>query len=376
VSGDRSAPEWSDEAWRLAFTNAPIGCAIVALDGMFLQVNEALCRIVGYGADELATLTFQDITHPDDLEADLALVRALVAGDIPNYRMEKRYLRRDGSVVWINLTVSLVHNPDGTPAYFISQMEDIDQQRAANEAMRQSEAQLRSLTDSIQDAIIGSDLSGTIITWNAAAACMFGYSAEEAVGCNLTMLVPEARRAAETAALRRLAAGGKPRLLGQTVRQTAVRRDGTEFPVEITITAARDHEIRGYTAVVRDVSERDLFEEKAAILSVLLDNEDEAVVAFTLEGTVTTWNRGAERLYGYTAEEACGKRVGLLLLSPEEEQDCQLVEAARQVADGESVAYDGQRRRKDGSTVGVSVMLRPVVERGEVVGMVGITRVQ
>jgi PAS domain S-box-containing protein len=374
MSSGQSAPEWSDEAWQLAFANAPIGCAIVALDGSFLQVNDALCRIVGYSAAELVTLTFQDITHPDDLDADLALVHALVAGDIPNYRMEKRYLRRDGTDVWSNLTVSLVHDAGGSPAYFISQIEDIDQRRAANEAMRLSEARLRSITDSIQDAIISADLSGTITTWNRAAAAMFGYSAEEAVGQNLSLLVPEPQRAAELAALRRLAAGGKPRLIGHPARLTAVRSDGAEFLVELTITLAEDGELRGYTAVVRDVAERARFEQKAAVLSVLLEAEDEAVVAFNLEGIVTTWSRGAERLYGYTPEEACGKRIGLLLLDPASEQDARFIGVMRRVIEGGSVEYDGDRRTKDGSTVGVSVTLKPLVDRGEVVGMVGITR--
>jgi PAS domain S-box-containing protein len=163
-------------------------------------------------------------------------------------------------------------------------------------------------------------------------------------------------------------------LIGQTARRAAVRADGTTFPVEITITSTVGLEAGGYTAVVRDLSERDQYEEKAAILSALLDTEEAAVVAFTLQGIVTAWNPGAERLYGYTAEEACGKRVGLLVLDPADEEDARFVDIMRRVSEGASAVYDGQRRRKDGTTVGVSVTLKPLVERGEVVGMVGITR--
>lgn len=364
----------SDEAWRLAFTNAPIGCAIVALDGTCLRVNEALCRITGYSASELLTLTFQDITHPDDLDADLALVKALAAGDIPHYRMEKRYLRRDGDQVWVNLTVSVVHEADGSPAYFVSQIEDIDKRRAANEALRLSEARLRSITDSIQDAIIGTDLSGTITTWNRAAAWMFGYTVDEAVGRNVTTIMPEAQRPPFVAALRRLAAGGKPKLIGHPVRRIGLRADGREFPVEMTITLTDTGESRGYTAVVRDLSEHDRFEENASILTALLDTEDQAVVAFTLNGTVITWSRGAERIFGYTAEEACGKEVGLLLLDPAADLESEFEDVMRTVAEGGSAEYDARRRTKDGSSVGVSVTLKPLVERGEVVGMLAISR--
>lgn len=368
------APGWSDEAWQLAFTNSPIGCAIVGLDGRCLQVNEALCGILGYGESELLSLTFQDITHPDDLDADLALVKALAGGDIPKYRMEKRYLRPDGSHVWANLSVSLVHHKDGTPAYFISQVEDIQERRDAAEALRLSEARLRNLADSIHDAIIGADLHGTITTWNHAAAEMFGYTRDEAVGQKLTLIIPPSQRAAHTAALARLSAGGKPRIIGQPVRFTALRADGSEVPVELRITTSDTVGSRHYTAVVTDLSERDRNEEKAAILSALLDTEESAVIVFTLDGTVTTWNRGAERIYGYTAAEACGKRVGLLLLDPDPDLDSKFADIMRRVTGGESAVYDGRRRTKDGSTIGVSVTLRPLKERGEVVGMVGITR--
>ena len=374
MSDLHAVPGWSDEAWELAFTNSPIGCAIVSLDGRCLRVNEALCRIVGYEASELLSLTFHDITHPDDLEADVALVKALVEGDIPKYQMNKRYLRPDGSHVWANLTVSLVHHKDGTPAYFISQIEDIQDRRVADEALRLSEERLRNLTDSIQDAIIGADLHGTITTWNHAAAGMFGYTRDEAVGQKLTLIIPPSQRPAHTAALARLAAGGQPRFIGQPVRFTALRADGSEVQVELRITTSEAAGSRHYTAVVTDLSERDRNDETAAILSALLDTEESAVIAFTLDGTVTKWNRGAERIYGYTAAEACGKTVGLLLLDPDPDLESKFADIMRRVTDGESAVYDGRRRTKDGSTIGVSVTLRPMKERGEVVGMVGITR--
>lgn len=369
-----TAPGWSDEAWRLAFTNAPIGCAIVGLGGRILRVNEALCRIVGYEESELLSLTFQDITHPDDLDADLALVKALVAGDIPKYRMEKRYLRPDGGHVWSNLTVSLMHNADGSPAYFISQIEDIQERRVTDHALRLSEERLRTITDSLQDAIIGADLHGTMTTWNRAAADMFGYTRDEAVGHKLTMIIPPEQRPAHTAALTRLAAGGKPRIIGQPVRFMALRADGAEIPVEVRITTAEAAGSRQYTAVVRDLSDRDRYQEKAAVLTALLDTDETALVAFTLDGTVITWSRGAERLYGYTPDEAYGKKVGLLLLDPAPDLPSQFEGIVQRVIGGEVAEYEGNRRAKDGSTIGVSVSLRRLMERGEVIGMVGIHR--
>ena len=103
----------ANERFRLAFDGAPIGMALVGLDGRWLQVNPALCEIVGYPADELLTTTFQDITHPDDLEADLGLMHKVLADEIASYSIEKRYFHADGHVVWINLAVSLVRDTAG-----------------------------------------------------------------------------------------------------------------------------------------------------------------------------------------------------------------------------------------------------------------------
>lgn len=119
----------SEETFRLAMENAPIGKALVALDGHWLQVNTALCDLLGYAHEELLKTDFQTITHPDDLSADMALVAKVLAGEIASYALEKRYTHKDGHTIWGLLSVSLVRNVDGTPAYFISQIQDITERR-------------------------------------------------------------------------------------------------------------------------------------------------------------------------------------------------------------------------------------------------------
>jgi PAS domain S-box-containing protein len=133
----------SEERFRSAFELSPIGIALVGLDGRWLEANHALCEIVGYTQEELRALTFQDITHPDDLEADLALVQRLLAGEIPSYQMEKRYFRKDGATIWVLLTVSLMHAADGTATTFLSQVMDITARKQADrEVERALELQL------------------------------------------------------------------------------------------------------------------------------------------------------------------------------------------------------------------------------------------
>jgi diguanylate cyclase (GGDEF)-like protein/PAS domain S-box-containing protein len=111
--------------------NAPIGMALVELDGRFREVNRALCRIVGYAEDELVGSTFQQITHPDDLEDDLDRVQQLLDGTIDHYAMEKRYVTSTGEVVWVLLAVSLARDERDEPAYFVSQVQDITDARSA-----------------------------------------------------------------------------------------------------------------------------------------------------------------------------------------------------------------------------------------------------
>ena len=119
----------SEERFRQAFEFAGTGMAIVGLDGRWMRVNQAICDIVGYPAEELMRKTFQEITHPDDLESDLHHVQDLLGGVRRVYQMEKRYFHRSGRVVWIRLTASLVRDTSGAPLHFVSQIEDITQQK-------------------------------------------------------------------------------------------------------------------------------------------------------------------------------------------------------------------------------------------------------
>lgn len=116
-----------------AFTHSCIGMALVGLDGRWLDVNNALCQLVGYSKNELLLLTFQDITHPDDLAPDLAYTKRLLDGEVSSYSLEKRYITKDGKFVWIALTVSLARNDDCEPDFFIAQIVDISAQRRAEQ---------------------------------------------------------------------------------------------------------------------------------------------------------------------------------------------------------------------------------------------------
>jgi two-component system, sensor histidine kinase and response regulator len=129
------------------FEQAAVGIAQVAPDGRWTRVNHKLCDIVGYDMDELLQRTFQDITHPEDLETDLGYMRALLAGEVASYSIERRYIRKSGEIVWVNLTVSLVRRADGAPDYFISVIEDITETKRIEQELDRHRHDLERLVE-------------------------------------------------------------------------------------------------------------------------------------------------------------------------------------------------------------------------------------
>ncbi|MBU1775569.1 MAG: PAS domain S-box protein [Gammaproteobacteria bacterium] len=127
----------SEERFRKAFQYSAVGMALVGLDGRWIKVNDSLCQIVGYPEQELLSKTFQDITHPVDLQTDLGFLKQLLAGEIDHYQMEKRYIHKDSHVVWIRLSVSLIRDTQNNPIHFVSQIDDITERKLAEQKIRQ-----------------------------------------------------------------------------------------------------------------------------------------------------------------------------------------------------------------------------------------------
>jgi len=169
----------AEERFTLAFEAAPIGKALVAPDGRWLRVNPALCRILGYTEEELRGLTFQDVTHPDDLESDLDLVHQVIAGLIPRYAIEKRYIRRDGRVVRAQLDVALVRDELGHPLYFISQVQDITARTAMVAALARAERTQRASLDALEQGVVLATVDGEVEVANPAAERILGMTREE-----------------------------------------------------------------------------------------------------------------------------------------------------------------------------------------------------
>ncbi|WP_158292266.1 PAS domain S-box protein [Paracraurococcus ruber] len=250
----------SEARFRDTFDQAAVGIAHVGLDGSWLRVNGRLCAMLGYSEAELLALSFQDITHPDDLDADLDNVRQVLGGEIASYNMEKRYSRKDGAVLWIELTVSLCRDADGSPLHFISVVQDIAGRKAAETARWQSEARLRLATTGTGIGTWELDLLAGRGQWSPEAAALLGIDHLDDTGESWAESIHPADRAGVAEAWRRAveneapydatfraampAPGGSERWL---ISRARIERDPTGRPLRglgvlIDLTASKQAE--------------------------------------------------------------------------------------------------------------------------------------
>ena len=156
----------SEAQFRATFEQAAVGMAQIALDGRWLRLNQRFCELTGYSHAELLSKTFTDITHPDDVEGDLHCVKRLLAGEIPTYTREKRYVRKNGASVWAEVTVALVRDVSNVPAYCVSVVEDVTRRLEAETALRNSEKFKQAVLDSVASHIAVLDATGRILAVN------------------------------------------------------------------------------------------------------------------------------------------------------------------------------------------------------------------
>lgn len=247
-----------DEQFRSAFEYAAIGMALVSPEGRFLRANRALCEMLGYSEQDLARLTFQDITHPDDLEADVAQTRALLRGELRSFQMEKRYFHRDGRLVWVLLSASLVRDGAGEPLHFISQIQDITDRKQAETAARAAQERLEVVWERSVDGMRLLDAEGTVVAVNEAYCRLVGLAREALIGRPFTQAYPREQRDGylETHRERFRNRSIPP------VRQTQVLfHDGRSARLEISNSFVQTEGETLLLAVIRDLTELERKEE-------------------------------------------------------------------------------------------------------------------
>ncbi len=498
----------SEERFRLTFEQAAVGIAHVAPDGRWLRVNRKLAEILGYTPEELQLCTFQELTYPQDLPNDLVQLRRLLARETDQYAIEKRYIHRNGHLVWAKLTVAAVRDSEGGVRYFVSIVEEIGARKDAEERLLASEERLRALLDfqtaamsNMAEGLYTLDENGRLTSINPAAETMFGWSGAEILGKNMHDVVhhrhldgtpyaaencpclqvlrggPAVREREDffirkdgsfmpvvysASALRR---GGKvagvvigfrddseqrlvrsalqasERWLRETLDALPVavyttdaagrlthynpaavefsgeepeigkddwcanwkffRQDGSILPneqypmhvalrgghvedgVEITAERAGSSKrsfklyprpirdaagaITGCVNMLVDITGRKEAQQANRLLAAIVDSSHDAIISKTLDGVITSWNQSAERLFGYSAAQAIGQNMMMLVPGERRHEEASILE---RIGRGKQInEFETVRRRKNGTLVDVSVSVSPIKDSaGRVIG--------
>ena len=296
----------SEELYRSTFDLAAVGVAHVSPDGRWLRVNNKFCEIVGYSEDELLKMTFKQITHPQDVGEDLAQAERLRAGTSETYSTEKRYIHRDGSPVWVNLTVSPVRGQVHELRHFITVIEDITERKRIEEAR----FRLAAIVESSDDAIVSKDLNGVITSWNEAAVRIFGFAPEEAIGRPITIIIPPELHDEEKQILKRLRNDERIQHY-ETIR---VSKSGKKLNVSLTISPVKDSKNRivGASKIARDITESKRIEnaltESETRLRATLSQTYSFLILLKPDGTIIDANHAAVQAAGCKREEVLGQK--------------------------------------------------------------------
>jgi PAS domain S-box-containing protein len=281
--------------------------------------------------------------------------------------------------VFLSLAGATVSRQIGVAAIARAQVDalnaDLEQrvmQRTAE--LEESNGRLTGIIQSAMDAILTVDEAHRVVIFNAAAEKMFGCPRAQAAGENIERFIPKRFRGEHASHIRRFAETGvTSRTMGTLGEIWGLRANGEEFPLEASISQVQNEGRRLFTVILRDISERLRAEEAAARLAAVVEFSDDAIISKNLQGIITTWNSGAERLFGYAADEILGKPM-LLLFPPE--QAAEEAGILARIGRGESVKhYETMRVHKDGRRIDVSVTISPIKDRaGAIVGASKVAR--
>ncbi|MFC1833099.1 PAS domain S-box protein [Thermodesulfobacteriota bacterium] len=363
----------SEREFRAAFEQAAVGMCHSDIEGRFLRVNQKLSNIVGYSCDELTGMKFHEITHPDDLECDVKQMSMLLNDEISTYSIEKRYCRRDSSIVWVNLTVSLVRSNSGSPEYFVGVIEDITDRKTTEEYLAKSQAELSAIFDSISDPIVFADTNRRIVRVNPAFVSAWGYSPEEVIGRTTEFLYPDKESYEEQGQKRFHTQGETARPIFEAEFR---RKDGTLFPTETLGLQVRDSkgEVIGLMGVHRDISDRKEVEERLKKSEAFLNATGHMAKVGGWELDVETeelrWTEQTHRIHELPLDHRPTLYEALNFFHPGDRP--KLAEAINRAID-HAEPYDMEIRFRTalGKHLWTRTIGRPVVKNGRTARLVG-----
>ncbi len=307
----------SESRFRAVFEGAGTGIAVEDLSGRIIETNRALQQMLGYTAEELQAITRRDFTHSRDNKEDTEHFKRLMSGASDNYQMEKRFVRKDGRIIWGRLTVSMVRDSAGRPQFPLAMIEDITERQRAQEAHLRYAA----IVEFSNDAIISTTFDGVIFSWNPAAERVYGYTEREANGRSISIIIAADKEEEFMQILERIKRGDRIDNF-ETVR---IRKGGAHIDVSVTTSPIKDAsgKIIGASSISRDITQRKRAE--AAL------RKSEASLAraqhiahlgnweLDLKSGTMTWSEETQRIFGLNADEFGGTHESFLgCLLPED----------------------------------------------------------
>src|SRR5215831_4172008 len=367
------------QLFRDVFNASPIGIAVENLDGQPLFVNPAFCAFLGFTEEELHTKHCVDFSPAEDAAKDWALFQQLRAGSIDHYQLEKRYFRRDGSLVWGSLSISLL-NSCPSPLV-IAMVQDITEKRTAEEALRSSDERLARANERLHLAIesgsVGGwdyDLKSGKNLWFGKARAQLGMAPDEISGA-LDEFWDHVHQD-DREGLRRAIELARDRREGFSEDFRVVWRDGTTHWLHSQGryhygTNAQPERMQGISL---DITERKLAEEARFRHAAIVESSDDGISSVSLDGLIVTWNAGALRMLGNTESEVVGKPASIIV--PPELRDQQKTKILETLwAGGRIEQFETVRVSKTGKRIDVSLSISPIKDStGKIVGCAGIAR--
>lgn len=335
-------------------------------DGIITSWNHAAENIFRYSAGEAINNHISIIVPEEFYEEQERIISQVRKGErIKHYETVRK--TKDGNKIDIALTVCALKASDANVMGMSIIARDISVQKLVNE----KQAVLSAIVNSSDDAIISKTLDGTILSWNPAAQKMFGYSEKEAIGKNISIIIPPERLQEEQMILENVRKGIKV----DHFRTVRIAKNKRKIKISLTVSPIKDQQgnIIGASKIARDISDQRLAEEKQATLAAIVSSSDDAIISKTLFGIVTSWNQAATKMFGYTESEVIGRHISIIIPPDRMDEETMIIESIRS---GKKIKhFETVRIAKDGRKVNISLTVSPIRNKaGKVIGASKIAR--
>jgi two-component system sensor kinase FixL len=341
------------------------------LDGTILSWNPGAERMFGYSAEEAIGRNL--ILSAEERKDEDYIIAQMVEGKTLEH-LETVRQRKDGSKIDVSITASPVRDAMGSIVASCRIVRDITARKQAEQEIANNSIRLKVMIDSTLDGLITIDSKAVIQSLNATAERMFGFTRKEAIGHSLDMLTPDPFRTVDDGYSASDLKIGEVKIIGIGREVTGQRKDGTIFPMDLTVSAFRVGDESGFVGIVRDITARKLVEENSALLlASIVASSDDGIISKTLSGIITSWNTSAERMFGFNARQAIGQHISIIVPPDKIEEEAFILERLNR---GEEIQFfDTVRMGMNGQRIPVELTFSPVRDgAGRLIGVSKIMR--